>query len=143
MEEKVYESVIVDNQLYLPKALIEYFAEGTDFNQWENTHIVATRGMQDRLYFFREEDWKIFVRHLNELPVKEVHARKFSRFFKASATDVEIIENKVCLGLLKKWLDEQWKLLQQEIEVVLYREEKEDYERIILSSKKDFEASNR
>ncbi len=51
--------------------------------------IVITRGLDRSLFIYSEKEWKIITNKLAELPMTQSDSRGFSRFFLASATEVE------------------------------------------------------
>ena len=54
-------------------------------------HFVITKGMENCLYVYPEDEWNIFEEKLNALPTTtDKNARKFAYFFQGSATDGEL-----------------------------------------------------
>ena len=51
---------------------------------------VVTAGLDNCLFVYANEEWSRFEEKLQELPLSNPKARKFSRFFLASACDCEI-----------------------------------------------------
>lgn len=51
---------------------------------------VVTKGLDDCLYAYPEDEWEKFSDKLNSLPIANKNARQFKRFFQAGATDCEI-----------------------------------------------------
>lgn len=51
---------------------------------------VMTRGLDGCLFLFPMDEWKIYEEKLRKLPLADKNARKFSRFFTASATPCEL-----------------------------------------------------
>lgn len=137
MKQEIYYSAIVDDQLFLPNDLVDYFSDKNNQIRLEQLILVVSRGLNNDLYLFRPEDWEVFEARLMQLSVKNEKNRYFVRFFRGSATDIEIVENKVQLGLLKEWLNYDG-IKDRDIDVVLYREERDGYERIVLQLAKEY-----
>ncbi len=51
---------------------------------------VVTRGLDECLFVFPNEGWKVFEEKLSSLPVANKNARKFARFFLSGAGEVEL-----------------------------------------------------
>ena len=51
---------------------------------------VLCKGMDENIYAYPSEAWEEFSEKLNSLPVSDVKARKFKRFFQGSACDCEV-----------------------------------------------------
>ena len=52
-------------------------------------HFVVTKGLDNCLFAYPQEEWKIFEEKLKQLPLTSTGARKFVRFFFAGAAEVE------------------------------------------------------
>ena len=52
-------------------------------------YVIITRGLEDCLFVYSENDWNQIVNKLKTLPFTKKDARTFSRFFLASATVCE------------------------------------------------------
>lgn len=95
-------------------------------------HAVATRGMDGCIFIFPESAWLGLQSRLDTLPLTKQKARQFSRFFYASATELELdrqgriklsdtlidfadlTKNCVILGVSKRleiWSETKWEQL--------------------------------
>lgn len=54
------------------------------------SNFVLCQGMDKNLYAYPSEEWEKFSEKLNQLPISDVGARKFKRFFQGSANDCEV-----------------------------------------------------
>ena len=52
--------------------------------------IIVTRGLDNCLFLYSEEQWKVIVSKLQTLPFTKKDARNFNRFFLSGATAVEL-----------------------------------------------------
>lgn len=51
---------------------------------------VLCQGMDHNIYAYPEKEWDKFSEKLNELPISDINARKFKRFFQGSANECEV-----------------------------------------------------
>lgn len=120
-------SIDSKGRLIIPSKLRESLGE----------HFVITKGMDNCLFVYPENEWKAFEQKLNELPLTNSKARNFKRFFLGSAIEVELdkqgraliaaphreyasLEKEVVLvGIGDKveiWSKERWDISSAEIE---------------------------
>ena len=62
----------------------------TQFREELGEEVVVTKGLDGCLSIYPMEEWKIFEKKLEALPLTNKNARKFSRFFVAGATICEL-----------------------------------------------------
>lgn len=67
------------NRLIVPSKFREKLGE----------HFIVTRGIENCLFVYSEEDWEKIVKKLETLPFTKKDAREFMRFFLSGATDLE------------------------------------------------------
>lgn len=60
------------------------------FREALGDEFVVTRGLDDCLFVFPNEGWKVFEEKLSTLPVANKNARRFARFFLSGAATVEL-----------------------------------------------------
>lgn len=60
------------------------------FREALGVEFVVTRGLDDCLFVFPNEGWKVFEEKLSTLPVANKNARRFARFFLSGAATVEL-----------------------------------------------------
>ena len=60
------------------------------FREQLGDEFVVTAGLDGCLFVYTNEEWKKFEEKLNTLPLTNPKARKFSRFFLASACPCEV-----------------------------------------------------
>ncbi len=60
------------------------------FRESLGDNFVVTKGLDGCLFVFPSEEWNVFAQKLRELPLTKKDARKFSRFFLASAAQCEV-----------------------------------------------------
>ena len=60
------------------------------FREGLGEHFVVTKGLDNCLFAYPEEEWKVFEAKLDQLPLTNVGARKFVRFFCAGAVECEL-----------------------------------------------------
>ncbi|MCI6498877.1 MAG: division/cell wall cluster transcriptional repressor MraZ [Lachnospiraceae bacterium] len=60
------------------------------FREALGDEFVVTRGLDDCLFVFPNEGWKVFEEKLSTLPVANKNARRFARFFLSGAATVEV-----------------------------------------------------
>lgn len=60
------------------------------FREALGDEFVVTRGLDDCLFVFPNEGWKVFEEKLSALPVANKNARRFARFFLSGAATVEL-----------------------------------------------------
>lgn len=60
------------------------------FREELGSNFYVTKGLDDCLFVFPEEEWQVFVAKLKDLPLTNKFARKFSRFFYAGAIDASL-----------------------------------------------------
>ena len=53
-------------------------------------HFVVTKGLDNCLFAYPQEEWKIFEEKLKQLPLTSTGARKFVRFFFAGAVECDL-----------------------------------------------------
>ncbi len=53
-------------------------------------NFVLCKGMDNNIYAYPGEEWDRFSEKLNALPVSDIKARQFKRFFQGSANDCEV-----------------------------------------------------
>lgn len=53
-------------------------------------HFVVTKGLDNCLFAYPREEWKVFEEKLKQLPLTNTGARKFVRFFFAGAVECEL-----------------------------------------------------
>ena len=53
-------------------------------------NFIITRGIENCLFVYSEENWAKITNKLNSLPFTKKDARTFNRFFMSGATDVEL-----------------------------------------------------
>lgn len=51
---------------------------------------MVTKGLDNCLYIYPNEEWKLFAEKLNQLPMTNKNVRSFKRFFNSGATECEI-----------------------------------------------------
>src|SRR5699024_6265351 len=51
---------------------------------------VVTRGLDDCLFIYPEDEWTILENKLKQLPLTKKDARKFTRFFLSGASELEV-----------------------------------------------------
>ena len=69
------------------------------FREELGDEFVLTKGLDGCLSIYPMEQWKIFEKKLEALPLTNKNARKFSRFFVAGATTCELDRH----GNLQVW----------------------------------------
>ncbi|MDE5781875.1 MAG: division/cell wall cluster transcriptional repressor MraZ [Lachnospiraceae bacterium] len=60
------------------------------FRESLGDEFVVTRGLDECLFVFPNEGWKVFEEKLSNLPVANKNARRFARFFLSGAAAVEL-----------------------------------------------------
>lgn len=60
------------------------------FREGLGEHFVVTKGLDNCLFAYPQEEWKIFEDKLKQLPLTNTGARKFVRFFFAGAVECEL-----------------------------------------------------
>ena len=60
------------------------------FREALGDEFVVRRGLDDCLFVFPNEGWKVFEEKLSTLPVANKNARRFARFFLSGAATVEL-----------------------------------------------------
>lgn len=60
------------------------------FREQLGDEFVVTRGLDECLFVFPNEGWKVFEEKLSTLPVANKNARRFARFFLSGAAAVEL-----------------------------------------------------
>ena len=60
------------------------------FREALGDEFVVTRGLDDCLFVFPNEGWKVFEEKLSTLPVANKNARRVARFFLSGAATVEL-----------------------------------------------------
>ena len=60
------------------------------FREALGDEFVVTRGLDDCLFVFPNEGWKVFEEKLSTLPVANKNARRFARFFLSGAATGEL-----------------------------------------------------
>lgn len=53
-------------------------------------HFVVTKGLDNCLFAYPQEEWKIFEEKLKQLPLTSTGARKFVRFFFAGSCECDL-----------------------------------------------------
>lgn len=100
------------------------------------THFILTKGLDDCLFIYSDEDWCVFEQKLKSLPLTNVNARKFVRFFLAGAVECtpdkqgrilipphlrvysEIEKDIVFIGMgnrIEVWSQEKWNLYNEDV----------------------------
>ena len=51
------------------------------------SHFILTKGLDDCLFIYSDEEWTSFEKKLKDLPLTNINARKFVRFFLAGAVE--------------------------------------------------------
>lgn len=59
------------------------------FREELGNNFIVTRGLENCLFIYKEEEWNKIVEKLNRLPFTKKDARNFSRFFLSGATVAE------------------------------------------------------
>jgi len=60
------------------------------FREELGNNFIITRGIENCLFVYSEENWAKITNKLNSLPFTKKDARTFNRFFMSGATDVEL-----------------------------------------------------
>ena len=60
------------------------------FREQLGNEFVVTKGLDNCLFIYPNEEWKAFEEKLKNLPITNPNARKFKRFFVAGADPVEL-----------------------------------------------------
>ncbi|MBO6164628.1 MAG: division/cell wall cluster transcriptional repressor MraZ [Lachnospiraceae bacterium] len=60
------------------------------FREQLGNEFVVTKGLDNCLFIYPNEEWKAFEEKLKNLPITNPNARKFKRFFLAGADPVEL-----------------------------------------------------
>ena len=60
------------------------------FREELGNSFIITRGIENCLFVYSEENWAKITNKLNSLPFTKKDARTFNRFFMSGATDVEL-----------------------------------------------------
>jgi division/cell wall cluster transcriptional repressor MraZ len=53
---------------------------------------VVTRGLDNCLFLYTRDEWKILAERLAQLPISQANTRAFARLMLAGAMDVDIVE---------------------------------------------------
>ena len=81
-------------------------------------HFVVTKGLDNCLFAYPQEEWKIFEEKLKQLPLTSTGARKFVRFFFAGAVEYAGLKKDiVSIGVnnrIEIWNKENWKEYNEE-----------------------------
>ena len=60
------------------------------FREELGNNFIVTRGIENCLFIYSEENWAKITNKLNSLPFTQKDARTFNRFFLSGATEVEL-----------------------------------------------------
>ena len=60
------------------------------FREGLGEHFVVTKGLDNCLFAYPQEEWKVFEEKLKQLPLTSSGARKFVRFFFAGAVECDL-----------------------------------------------------
>ena len=84
-------------------------------------NFVITKGMENCLYVYPEDEWNDFEKKLNALPTTtDKKARAFAYFFQGSAADGELDKEVVFVGMGKRaeiWDKARWDEKNAEVEL--------------------------